>query len=76
MGRGRKGILTQSEKQKNNHLKKIGTILTTFGNVPQEKIVLRFPNYIQWPYLDYVTSPEMLRVAQSLTPEQLASLIK
>ena len=76
MGRGRKGILTQSEKQKNNNLKNFGTILTTFGNVPQEKIVLSFPDYIQRPYLYYVTSPEMIRVAQSLTPEQLASLIK
>ena len=76
MGRGRSGILTQSEKRKKNELKRFGTILKTFGNIPREEIELDFSNTMHRPnYLVNLASPEMIRAAQSLTLQQLAALI-
>ena len=69
MGRGRSGILTQSEKQKNNNLKRFGIILTTFGNIPKEKL------YLNFNFLVNLASPGMIRAAQSLTSQQLAAFI-
>ena len=78
MGRGRKGILTQSEKTKNSNFKKFGIAPTTFGNIPREEIDLDiyFPNTEQRSNeLVYLASPETIRAAQLLTPQQLAALI-
>ena len=76
MGRGRSGILTQSEKIKTNNLKRYGVIPITFGDIPREEIELDFSNTMQRPnYLGNITSLEMIRAAKSRTPQQLADLI-
>ena len=73
MGRGRKGLLTQSNKQKIKNLKRYGVIPTLFRNIPKEEIELEFP--ITEQRSNNLVSLEMIRVAQSLTPQQLAALI-
>ena len=78
MRRGRRGILTQSEKRKNKNLKRFGAISTNYGNIPREEIDLDlyFPNTEQCSNeLVNLASPEMIRAAQSLTPQQLEALI-
>ena len=75
MGRGRKGILTQSEKKK-KELRKFGTILTCNGYIQREDIELEFSNMEQRSNnLVNLASLEIIRAAQSLTPQQLVALI-
>ena len=77
MGRRRKDLLTKSEKQKSNNLKKFGNTLTMSGYyIPREEIYLEFPNMEQGSNdLVNLVSPEIIRAAQSLTPQQLVALI-
>ena len=48
MGRGRKGILTQSEKTKGNNLKKMELLLHLLGIFQVKKLILTFTLQMNW----------------------------
>ena len=74
MGKGRKVFLHNPTNKALKILKKYGVLPTLLKDIPKEENELAF-EIIKEQRSNNLASPEIIRVAQSLTPQQLADFI-